>query len=349
MSPLLKPAKWIVLILLLSLAPVVAAGDEPGGEATDAWAANRRLGTGINLGNMLEAPAEGDWGARFQDRYAAIIQEAGFQHVRIPVRWSAHTSDQPPYRIDEAFLSRVRHVVTTCLDRGLGVVLNVHHFNELYEDPEAHRARLVALWTQIGEAFADAPPELYFELLNEPHGQLTSERWNPMAAELLAVVRQRHPRRPVIIGGAPWNGHASLTELRLPDEDRMLIATFHYYLPFAFTHQGASWTAPNIPPVGRGFPEEPDEPRMMAEHFAEVRRWSRRHDRPIYVGEYGSYSAADLPHRIRWTETVTDLIRRNGFSSAYWEFCSGFGAYDPDAERWRDGLRNALVPQPAAR
>ena len=32
------------------------------GEAPDAGAANKKLGRGINLGNALEAPKEGEWG-----------------------------------------------------------------------------------------------------------------------------------------------------------------------------------------------------------------------------------------------------------------------------------------------
>jgi endoglucanase len=33
----------------------------------------------------------------------------------------------------------------------------------------------------------------------------------------------------------------------------------------------------------------------------------------------------------------------HGFSWAYWEFCSGFGAYDPKADAWREPLQTALV------
>ncbi len=31
-------------------------------------------------------------------------------------------------------------------------------------------------------------------------------------------------------------------------------------------------------------------------------------------------------------------------SWAYWEFASGFGAYDPRADWWRDPLLRALLP-----
>lgn len=315
----------------------------------DAAAANARLGRGINLGNMLEAPAEGEWGAKFQDHYAAEIRRAGFQHVRIPVRWSAHTAAAAPFAVDPQFLRRVRHVVDTCDRQKLHVVLNVHHFNELFDDPEQHSDRLKAIWKQISREFADVSPAVYFELLNEPHGKLSSENWNAMIPGLLEIVREHHPHRPVIIGGGNWNGWSALQHLRLPESDRMLIATFHYYLPFPFTHQGAPWTAPNVPPVGRGFPADPEEPATMREHFAQVRQWSAASGRPVYLGEFGAFQAAPPADRVRWTAAVQEMAAEHQFSSAYWEFCSGFGAYDPGTERWRDELLRALIPGSSAR
>ena len=47
------------------------------------------LGRGVNLGDMLEAPREGEWGAVMKAEYFPLIQAAGFNSVRIPVRWSA--------------------------------------------------------------------------------------------------------------------------------------------------------------------------------------------------------------------------------------------------------------------
>jgi len=45
---------------------------------------------GINIGNALEAPREGEWGVYIRDEYFRIIKEAGFDTVRIPIKWSAH-------------------------------------------------------------------------------------------------------------------------------------------------------------------------------------------------------------------------------------------------------------------
>ncbi|HKD37098.1 MAG TPA: hypothetical protein VKB78_09865, partial [Pirellulales bacterium] len=60
-----------------------------------------RFGRGINLGNALEAPHEGDWGVTLKESYFEAIASAGFDSVRIPVRWSAHAAESQPYTIDK--------------------------------------------------------------------------------------------------------------------------------------------------------------------------------------------------------------------------------------------------------
>jgi hypothetical protein len=50
------------------------------------------LARGVNMGNMLEAPNEGDWGSYVQQEYFDLIKQAGFDFVRLPVNWKAHTT-----------------------------------------------------------------------------------------------------------------------------------------------------------------------------------------------------------------------------------------------------------------
>ena len=57
-----------------------------------------KMHRGINIGNALEAPNEGDWGVVIKDEYFKIIKEAGFDTVRIPIRWSNHAENAPPYK-----------------------------------------------------------------------------------------------------------------------------------------------------------------------------------------------------------------------------------------------------------
>lgn len=56
------------------------------GVSADGFRVNKILGRGINLGNMLDAPSEGEWGVTLDSAYFPLIKSAGFTSVRIPVR-----------------------------------------------------------------------------------------------------------------------------------------------------------------------------------------------------------------------------------------------------------------------
>lgn len=302
------------------------------------------LGRGINLGNMLEAPREGEWGARLDERYFDLIAEAGFTNVRIPCRWNAHAAMEPPYSIDAEFMARVDRAVTHALGAGLRVVLNIHHYDEMMRDPAGHRPRLAALWRQIAEHFAEAPAELWLELLNEPNGALTPGTWNEVVAELIPVVRESNPERMLVVGPGNWNSSDALPQLRLPEDDRNLTVTFHYYNPFQFTHQGAGWVGPNADQwLGTEWHGSDAEQRAVISQFDAALRWAVEHQRPLYLGEFGAYSRADLASRERWTRFIAAQAVERKMGFAYWEFCSGFGCYDAEAGAWREGLRDALL------
>lgn len=300
------------------------------------------LGRGINFGNVLEAPKEGDWGLRFEDDFPTLVKNAGFEHVRIPIRWSTHSSSSPPYLIDEQFLKRVKHVVDASRQAGLKIIVNVHHFEQLYAEPEKHRDWLKALWEQISAAFADADEHVYFEVLNEPHGKLNEQEWNSLLFETLLVIRRQHPRRWVIIGPAPWNGIEGLKKLKLPESDQRIIVTAHYYLPFKFTHQGASWVEP-MPPVGVTWLATAEQVRELEKDFDMVAEWGKRESHPIYIGEFGAYQAAPLESRVAWTKHVRAACESRKFGWAYWELAAGFGVLDKESKTWRVDLLRALV------
>jgi endoglucanase len=309
-----------------------------------------RLGRGINLGNALEAPHEGDWGVTLKAEYFSKIKAAGFQNVRIPVRWSAHAAREAPYTIEPKFFARVDWAVHEALKNQLMPVLNMHHYGEIYKDPDGNRRRFSGLWQQIAEHYRAFPPELILELLNEPNGKLDAAHWNPILVEALRVVRQSNPTREVVVGPTSWNNINDLVRLQLPDNDRHLIVTVHYYNPFQFTHQGATWAGPQTQTwLGTRWTGSSAERKAVERDFDKAVAWAVAHRRPIYLGEFGSYSRADMDSRARWTRFVADaaLERKMGF--AYWEFCSGFGTYDPKSDTWIAPIEEALVGGKEAR
>ena len=92
-------------------------------------AANKKLGRGINLGNALDGPKEGEWGVTLKAEYFQWIKEAGFNSVRLPVRWSAHAEETAPYTIDAKFAERVDWAIDQALKNRLNIIVNVHHYD----------------------------------------------------------------------------------------------------------------------------------------------------------------------------------------------------------------------------
>jgi len=309
----------------------------------DPFKVNSQLYPGINIGNALEAPNEGDWGVTIRDDYFSIIKEAGFNSVRIPIRWSTHAEVDSPYTIDAFFLNRVKHVVDIALDNDLYIVINIHHYEEIFQNPVEHKDRFLSIWQQIGSCFQDYPTSLIFEVLNEPHDNFTPELWNSYFPLAIDTIRRTNPNRTIIIGTAGWGGISALNDLVFPEDEQNLIITIHYYEPFHFTHQGAEWVEGSGAWVGTEWSATMAEVNNLKNHFDQIESWASENNRPIYIGEFGAYSKADMNSRSLWTSYVVNQCKQHDFSWAYWEFCSGFGAWNLNAESWHQLLLEALI------
>ena len=280
-----------------------------------------------------------------KEEFFDLIEQGGFDSVRVPIRWSAHTEEKTPYTIDPVFFDRIDWVVDQATKRGLNVVLNIHHYEEMMEQSKVHKERFLSIWDQIARHYRNAPDSVYFELLNEPFGNLAATSWNQFANEAIQVIRTSNPRRTIILGPGNWNSISNLYDLKLPETDRNLIVTVHYYLPFQFTHQGAEWVAGSEPWLGTQWNATQDEKMVIDRDLDAALKWSKQFSRPIFVGEFGAYSKADIDSRHRWTNYMARSIEERGFSWAYWEFCAGFGVYDQEKQTWNEPILTALIPQ----
>jgi endoglucanase len=311
----------------------------------------------INMGNYLEAPNEGEWtGDRVIDDGDFVkIHDAGFDSVRIPIRWSNHALTASPYTIDSSFMDRVAHVVDASLQVGLTTVINIHHYNDaslggnLMADPSGQHARFLSLWTQIATHFKDYDEHLYFELLNEPTNEAIKSVWNQYLEQARQAVRNtggKNDTRIIIIGPTDWNSSASLSRLVIPTvgTDPNIIVTFHYYSPFLFTHQGAEWVTPSPPCGGEHWSSGSGGSQVTADLDA-ASYWAASHGRALFLGEFGTYGKCiPMNERAAWTAYIREQAESFGIAWAYWEFNQGFGAYDQNADSWRPDLLSALIP-----
>jgi endoglucanase len=315
----------------------------PSGQGT-VFDQNKLLGRGINLGNALEAPNEGEWGVTLKAEYFTIIKNAGFNSVRIPIKWSAHALTNPPYTISSTFFSRVDWAIDQALKNNLAVIINIHHYDEIMVSPQLHKERFLLIWEQIASRYKNHSYKLFFEILNEPHSNLTPALWNVFMIEAVHKIRESNPNRTILIGLADWGGIGSLNQLVLPANENNVILTFHYYNPFQFTHQGAEWVNGSNAWLGTSWNGTQSEKNSIINEFNYIVLWAASRNIPVNLGEFGAYSKADNDSRVRWTSFMAELCKNYEISFHYWEFCAGFGIYDQSTGKFIESLYRALIP-----
>lgn len=279
--------------------------------------------------------------ARFKPRYFATLRAAGFDTVRLVTTPFAHMDAQD--RLASAWLTTLDQMVSAALASGLTPIIDLHESGACETDIPACEEKVLAFWRQIAPRYRNAPAQVLFEILNEPHAVLTASVWDRIMREALAAIRESNPTRNVIAGPAGWNSVEQLPTLNLPAEDQHIIVTVHYYAPMTFTHQGAPWVKETRGLSGISYGTPADWRKVMTD-FDIVKNWSERQHRPIFLGEFGAYEKGDLVSRMRYDNYVARAAEMHGFPWAYWQFDSDFIAYDVEHDRWVQPILIALIP-----
>ena len=277
------------------------------------------LNAGINLGNSLDAFADGVSGLDTETCWAnpsttkdmiRMFANAGFDTLRVPVTWDVHMGPAPNYTIDPAWMARVRQVVDWGLEAGMAVILNAHHeFGWLR--PELSLLadilpRYRSLWQQIADSFRDYGEKLLLQGSNEPNlmgGENCA--WGSGNANVRAainVLNHTFVRTVRETGGNNANRWLCIPNLAarpLPDcmrdmiapKDDHVIYTIHCYSPdrFVFARDTQSDTAI--------FDEKARD--EVHEMFEDIKRWALPHGMPIMITEWGAV-AKKLPGKDVW-------------------------------------------------
>ena len=314
------------------------------------------MGPGINLGNVFEAENNGfskfdenqftsTWGETIVPDDFKALGDSGFRNMRIPVSWEEHVEEKNgKCVVDEPWMKQVFWAVDLAIKNKMVVILNAHHWNAMYDsNPDAETPCLLEVYRQMmTEVVKYSHDSLIVETLNEPRGKLTSAKWNVLVDSIVNIVRTADPQRVVMVGTHNYNNAAAASQLKLPSDATNLIITFHYYEPFSFTHQGATFVSPQYP-TGKEWKASFGEMRAIKKVFSNLKDWADAKGLPVYLGEFGAYEAADSVSRETWTTFMADLANKMGFGWAYWEFCSGFGVYDETTGKWNAPLMRALL------
>lgn len=312
---------------------------------TQAPAAQKmKLQRGINV-SAMEGDVAADNDVFNPDTYS-IIRAAGFDHVRMPVNFASRSGKAPTFTIDPAFFRQLDTAINAALEAGLAVVLDFHGWGAMNGDVDANQDQFYTIWKQVAERYRHYPDSLYFELINEPNAStgrhpLTSERLNELQEEVIAIIRQSNPTRMIVAATAQFNGVWTLMGLRLPADDPNIIVSVHAYDTMEFTHQGATW-------IGRPAGEVV---RLNAEILASVektldavQRYKEISGREVWLSEFGIYLANAVHTDVTaYLTHFTAQCEKRAIPWAYWEYNSGFGAYDRNGKQWKTYVLDGLI------
>jgi endoglucanase len=312
-----EASRHIILWMALILAPSLAVATP--------------VGRCVNLSNHLEVPTGEVWGPEITPAHLDAIAAAGFDTVRLPVRFS----DGWNGRIDPARLAAADAMVAAALSRGLQVIVVLHHFDELMQDPAAYAATFHAIWAELSAHFRSAPQGLIFELLNEPSEALTTTDAVALFDEVIPLIRAEHPDRWLVLEGGDWAAWPGMAALPRPDP--RILHSFHYYDPFEMTHQLAPWTWQGPHPAREWAVEKGGAAVTRALEAA-----AQSTTAPILLGEFGVYREAEIGTREAWTAHVRREAERLGMGWCVWGFAAEFRVFDATGARFLPEMRAAL-------
>jgi endoglucanase len=306
-----------------------------------------------------------------REKMFADIAGAGFQTVRIPINFGAWANYERPYRWqDKQALKTADDFLKWALENNLNAIIDLHHVEfDGSVKGAAETDRIVWLWTEIAGRYKNTNPEkVFFEIRNEPH-DIPAEDWRRQAEAVIKAVRAVAPKHTLIVGFHDWNSRRALIESK-PFSDPNIIYTFHYYDPFLFTHQGATWSAEGLPDVKNvPFPhsknikiEIPESARgkwvegliktyhedsrseKMFKDLRAAKDWSIKNKVPIFLGEFGSFAKnPTMEDRCRHAETVYTALGKLDIPSAWWEWDGGFNMFRKGTGEISDCMRKAIA------
>lgn len=326
--------------LALGLAPLCQAQDAP-------------FRRGVNLTNWFQArDAEGIPFERYTRQDFANIRSLGADVIRLPISLHNMAGPAPEHTLDPRFLDMLDQAVDWAEELGLHLVLDNHSFSPVRDTDPAVREVLLKVWPQVARHFRDRSALVYYEVLNEPHG-IDDAIWNAIQGEVIDAIRAVDRKHAIIVGGAGWNSYNNLAAI--PDyADDNLIYTFHFYDPFLFSHQGASWTTPSMVEIqGIPFPYRPERmpelPDSLAgtwvgeahARYAEDGNVAATHALldialafraqrgvPLFLGELGILMThADPAERVAWYHAVREYLDEHRLAWTTWDYHGGFGLF----------------------
>jgi endoglucanase len=316
-----------------------------------------KMHLGINFGNTMESPNEGDWqNSKLTESYVKFVKQLGFNAVRIPCNWHwSHLSDPTKAKIDPAWLDRVKEVVGWCVANDMYVLLNAHgdigwlENNVSNKKKDSVNAMQKALWEQIATTMRDFDEHLLFAGTNEPAADDAEQMsilnsYHQTFVDAVRATGGRNSYRVLVVQGPHTNGELTynlMNTLPVDPEPNRLMVEIHNYTPATFTlltdadvswgKMAYYWGAGNLSTIepernaNSGEEEHVNEFQMMKEKFVDK-------GIPVLLGEYATWRRTpglgkpvpldtEMHNKSvdHWATYVTKQAKAHGLVPFWWE------------------------------
>ncbi len=281
------------------------------------------------------------------------IKSLGCDVIRLPINLFYMTNGSPDYTIDPLMYEFLDQAVNWAEELQMYLILDNHTTDDLASKNANLETVLKKVWVQMAEHYKNRSNYILYEILNEPNGTLTTAAWGKIQQAAITAIRTVDTKHTLVVGGAGFNSYTELAALPVYT-DNNLIYTFHFYDPFVFTHQGASWPSPSMASLANvPFPYNastmPSTPSALAGTWvasaltnyknegtlAKVKSlidiaaaFKTSRNVKVYCGEFGVY-IPNSPNADRnyWYQEVRKYLEAKQIPWTTWDYQGGFGLF----------------------
>ena len=336
---------------------------------------NFRIKRGTNISHWLSQSEQRGEARRLhiQEDDFARLEELGFDFVRIPID-EVQFWDEQGNKLPEAW-DLLNNALDWSKEHNLRAIVDLHiirahYFNAVNEDDKAantlftseeSQEGLINLWRQLSEFLKDRSNDwVAYEFMNEPVAP-EHEQWNQLVAKVHKALRELEPQRTLVVGSNMWQGHETMKYLKVPEGDKNIILSFHYYNPMLLTHYGAWWSPlcaaykgkvnyPGVLVSKEDYDAAPAAIKEQLKPFTEV-VWNidkireqfkdaieaaKKYDLQLFCGEWGVYEPVDRELAYNWYRDVLTVFDEFNIAWTTWCYDADFGFWDQQRHCYKD-------------
>ena len=343
---------------------------------------NFKIQRGTNVSHWLSQSEErGEARAmHIQEDDFARLDSLGFDFVRLPID-EVQFWDEQGNKLPEAWDLMInainwaeKHHLRTIVDLH---IIRSHYFNAVNEGnadantlftSEKSQQDLINMWYQLSDVLKGySNDSVAYEFMNEPVAD-DHEQWNQLIAKVHKALREREPQRTLVVGSNMWQGYETMKYLKVPENDKNIILSFHYYNPMILTHYGAWWTPigkytgkvnyPGILVSKEDYEAAPDSLKKELDSYL-TQEWNidkiradfkdaievaKKYNLQLFCGEWGVYEPVDRELAYKWTKDMLTVFKENNIAWTTWCYDADFGFWDQKKHDFKDkGLVDLLM------